>query len=228
MRRSFKLASLGCAFGLCLLGLDLILQKQSQSTVTLPESFLGSLTESVQNVSNLELKPKNHRSNSHPKEKLSPAAAALTTPSSDERSQSLESDSTASAYAGTHLVIRLSRRQVSLYEGSLKVKTYPIAIGRAGWETPTGQFQVMDMRHNPTWINPQTDQVIPGGTPGNPLGSYWIGFWTDGRDWIGFHGTPDSNSVGTATSHGCLRMYNRDVEELFHQVSNGTPVIVMR
>ena len=124
------------------------------------------------------------------------------------------------------LVIRLSQKKVTLYRGAIAIKSYPVAIGRAGWETPKGEFQVMRMLKNPTWINPLTDATIPGGSPANPLGKYWIAFWTDGTNWIGFHGTPNPSSVGTAASHGCIRMYNADVEELFQQVTPGTPVTV--
>jgi lipoprotein-anchoring transpeptidase ErfK/SrfK len=127
---------------------------------------------------------------------------------------------------GPYLVIDLSHRQVSLYQNGSQRKKYPIAIGRPGWETPTGNFRVMDMRQNPTWINPFTGQAIPPHDPQNPLGGYWIGFWTDGRNWIGFHGTPQVDSVGTATSHGCIRMYRQDIAELFAHVTPGMSVIV--
>lgn len=126
------------------------------------------------------------------------------------------------------LEISLKHRQLTLYRGDTKVKSYPIAIGQLGWETPTGQFQVIDMKESPTWINPLTNQVIPGGNPKNPLGHFWIAFYTDGHKWIGFHGTPNPETVGKAASHGCIRMYNEDVEELFYQVSTGTPVSVTR
>lgn len=127
------------------------------------------------------------------------------------------------------LEIRLSHRQVTLYRGEKVVKTYPIAIGRPGWETPTGTFKVMQKIENPTWMHPLKPRVIiPGGDPENPLGRRWIGFWTDGKNWIGFHGTPTPKSVGTAASHGCIRMYNKDVEELFEQVSLGTEVKVVK
>jgi len=121
----------------------------------------------------------------------------------------------------------LSSRRVTLYEGNTRLKSYPIAVGREGWETPTGEFKVMDMQQNPTWINPFTGKTIASGDPKNPLGSYWIGFWTDGNNWIGFHGTPEAGSVGQAASHGCIRMYNRDVEALFQEVSLGTVVRVV-
>lgn len=127
--------------------------------------------------------------------------------------------------SGSRLVIDLSRRQVSLYQAGSR-KTYPIAVGRAGWETPTGRFRVMDMRQDPTWINPFTGQAIAPYDPQNPLGGYWIGFWTDGKNWIGFHGTPNVASVGSAASHGCVRMYRQDIAELFAQVTPGMPVVV--
>ncbi|MBD2341896.1 L,D-transpeptidase [Calothrix sp. FACHB-156] len=127
----------------------------------------------------------------------------------------------------THLVISVSRRQVSLYRGKTRIKSYRIAVGRQGWETPTGNFQVQQMFKDPTWINPLTGKSIPGGDPENPLGRYWIGFWTDGKNWVGFHGTPNPESVGKAASHGCIRMYGNDVQQLFSQVRIGTPVSVI-
>ncbi len=126
-----------------------------------------------------------------------------------------------------NLKIVISRRQVILYRGKTQIKSYPIAVGRPGWETPTGNFQVLNMTKNPAWMHPFTGESIPGGSPKNPLGPYWIGFWTNGTNWIGFHGTPDAKSVGKAASHGCIRMYNKDVQELFEQVSIGTPVTVV-
>ncbi len=127
----------------------------------------------------------------------------------------------------TRLEISLSRRRVILYRENNPIKSYPVAVGRKGWETPIGNFQVMQMVQNPKWIHPLTGQAIPGGAPENPLGRYWIGFWTNGQDWIGFHGTPNPETVGTAASHGCIRMYSKDVEELFSQVSVGTQVTVV-
>lgn len=124
------------------------------------------------------------------------------------------------------LEIDLSSRTVSFYQENIRKITYPVAIGRAGWETPAGQFRVLQMLEKPTWINPFTDAVVPGGTPDNPLGSHWIGFWTNGRDWIGFHGTPNPGSVGQAVSHGCVRMHNAHIDQLFYQVGLGTQVLV--
>lgn len=127
------------------------------------------------------------------------------------------------------LEIKLSRRRVTMYRGSTPVKSYAIAVGKPGWETPKGTYKVQQMFRNPTWIHPLKKGItIPGGDPENPLGRYWIGFWTDGKNWIGFHGTPNPGSVGSAASHGCIRMYNKDIEELFQKVSLGTEVRVVQ
>lgn len=123
------------------------------------------------------------------------------------------------------LVIRLAERQLFVYRGSTLEMSFPIAVGRAGWETPTGQFQVFHMLENPGWTNPFTDAVVAPG-PENPLGERWIAFWTDGTNQIGFHGTPDRDSIGQAASHGCIRLYNEDVRALYQLVNIGTPVIV--
>ena len=126
------------------------------------------------------------------------------------------------------LEIKISTRKVTLYQGKKAIKSYRVAVGKRGWETPTGKFKVKNMMRNPTWISPFTGAVIPGGTSKNPLGKYWIGFWTNGKNWIGFHGTPNAASIGKAASHGCIRMYNKDVQELFKQVKVGTPVTVIK
>lgn len=123
------------------------------------------------------------------------------------------------------LVLRLGERQVHLWKGDRHLASYPVAIGRDGWETPTGQFEVLQMIANPSWEHPFTHQVIPPGED-NPLGVRWIGFWTDGNNFIGFHGTPNPNLIGQAVSHGCVRMHNADIVKLFEQVELGTKVTV--
>lgn len=124
------------------------------------------------------------------------------------------------------LVIHLSERRVYVYEQDQAVRSYPIAIGRSGWETPTGKFEVIQMLQNPVWEHPFTGELVPPGAD-NPLGSRWIGFWTDGTNYIGFHGTPNAETVGQAASHGCIRMYDQDVIALFEVVQMGTPVEVV-
>jgi len=128
----------------------------------------------------------------------------------------------------TLLEVSLSKKQVTAFQGDTKIKTYKIAVGRAGWETPLGTHRVQQLIERPAWKNPFTGDVIASGDPENPLGERWIGFWTNGKDWSGFHGTPNRASVGQAISHGCIRMYNEDIIELFKMVSTQTIVRVVR
>ncbi len=127
-----------------------------------------------------------------------------------------------------HLLLVLKQRRLYIYQGNVLLASYPVAIGKPKWETPTGKFKVLNMVENPVWENPFVSytQVVPAGFQ-NPLGERWIGFWTDGKDEIGFHGTYQRNSVGKAISHGCVRMYNEDVRKLFKIVTIGTPVTVV-
>ncbi|EKQ69949.1 hypothetical protein OsccyDRAFT_0203 [Leptolyngbyaceae cyanobacterium JSC-12] len=123
------------------------------------------------------------------------------------------------------LVVNLSDRRVYLYKAAKLQTSYPLAVAQAGWETPTGTFQILNMERDPTWIHPITGVSVPPGVD-NPLGVAWIGFWTDGDTEIGFHGTNQEELIGEAVSHGCLRMRNADIEALYAQVSTGTPVVV--
>jgi lipoprotein-anchoring transpeptidase ErfK/SrfK len=127
--------------------------------------------------------------------------------------------------AGTEVVVNLSDRRTYVYKGGEVIASYPIAIGKEGWETPTGTFRVTNMQPYPIWQHPITGKVFPSG-PDSPLGARWIGFWSDGRNEIGFHGTPDIHLLGSAISHGCLRMRNEDVRLLYEQVEVGTLVSV--
>ena len=138
----------------------------------------------------------------------------------------LEEDLSTNNYLDIHLVIKLSERRVFLYQAQELLISYPIAIGKAGWETPTGNFQIIQMIRNPAWEHPWTGEIIPPGLD-NPLGERWIGFWSDGKNYIGFHGTPAEELIGQAVSHGCIRMFNKDVKALFEKVAIGTPVIVV-
>ncbi|MGA7935885.1 MAG: L,D-transpeptidase [Kovacikia sp.] len=158
-----------------------------------------------------------------------PSAPPLKQPASPDAEATPDVQLNPNAEAKIRLEIQLSRRRVVMYRGEKVVKSYPIAVGRPGWETPKGTYQVVQKIKDPTWIHPlKKGIVIPGGDPENPLGRYWLGFWTDGNNWIGFHGTPNPGSVGRPVSHGCIRMYNKDVEELFKQVNLGTEVKVIR
>ena len=125
----------------------------------------------------------------------------------------------------TYLLLSLSDRHLYLYKDGRVQGSYPVAIGRAGWETPAGTFTVIEKIQEPAWENPVTGAIVPAGSH-NPLGSRWIGFWTDGTNYIGFHGTPNEEAIGQAVSHGCVRMRDRDIVALFELVGVGTTVKV--
>jgi L,D-transpeptidase ErfK/SrfK len=123
------------------------------------------------------------------------------------------------------LQLQLGDRRVYVYRGDTIITSFPVAIGRRGWETPTGEFQVLNVQRDPVWKHPFKGNLIPPG-PGNPLGDRWIGFWSDGKNTVGFHGTPHESLIGQAVSHGCVRMRNQDIRALFELVRVGTPVSV--
>jgi lipoprotein-anchoring transpeptidase ErfK/SrfK len=125
----------------------------------------------------------------------------------------------------SQLVVDLSERQLSFYQDGVLLSRFAIAVGKAGWETPSGSFSVISMRKDPVWQNPITREIVTNPAE-NPLGSRWIGFWTDGTHQIGFHGTNETKLIGQAVSHGCVRMRDADVQALFEQVAIGTSVIV--
>jgi L,D-transpeptidase ErfK/SrfK len=125
-----------------------------------------------------------------------------------------------------HLVLKRSKRRVYVYQNDKEISSYPVAVGKAGWETPLGEFKVLNMEPNPIFKSFKSGRVIPPG-PDNPLGVRWIGIWTDGKTQLGFHGTNEPELIGQAVSHGCIRMMNKDVVKLYAQVKTGTPVQIV-
>jgi lipoprotein-anchoring transpeptidase ErfK/SrfK len=130
-----------------------------------------------------------------------------------------------------HLLLSLSQRTVTLYEGDKVLKTYPVAVGKDGWGTPVGDHKIIALYKNPPWRHWDGGEVIPGGDPDNPLGTRWIGFWQGSKNGsqgtAGFHGTYNRASIGSAASHGCVRMYKENIEELFEMVELGMDVKVL-
>jgi lipoprotein-anchoring transpeptidase ErfK/SrfK len=132
------------------------------------------------------------------------------------------------------IVISQIRKRLYLTQEDGTVIVYPIAVGMQGrfW---TGWAKVNGKYVAPAWSppavvkhdNPRLPDVIPGGSPSNPMGAAAL---TLDRDEIAIHGTTASmrKSVGTAASYGCIRMLNEDVVDLFQRVSVGTPVIALR
>jgi lipoprotein-anchoring transpeptidase ErfK/SrfK len=118
--------------------------------------------------------------------------------------------------------------ELRLWKSLKLAKTYTIAVGQAGLETPAGEYTIDDKQVDPSWHVPESDwagdlagRVIPPG-PDNPLKARWMGFYAG----AGIHGTEDLASLGTAASHGCVRMAIPDVTELYDQVPLGTPIYV--
>jgi len=104
------------------------------------------------------------------------------------------------------------------------IKQYPVGIGKSD-KTPVGVFIVDNKLVNPTWYSP--DGVYSFGHPKNVLGTRWIGF-EDRNDLYGYgiHGTANPDSIGKDMSNGCIRMRNKNVEELFDFVKSKTRVVM--
>jgi len=126
--------------------------------------------------------------------------------------------------------IVLSERKLYLYGGDgTVVTTYRVAVGMPKYPTPTGNLRIITKQVDPTWNPPDSawaagmGPVPPG--PENPLGTRWMGLNSPG---IGIHGTPTSSSIGTAASHGCIRMLIPQAEDLFARVFVGTPVEIVK
>jgi lipoprotein-anchoring transpeptidase ErfK/SrfK len=124
------------------------------------------------------------------------------------------------------IVIDKGENTLRFYEGDRLLKTYRVGTGRDPAQTPEGSFTIVNKVINPSWRNPRTGEVIPGGTPRNPLGTRWLGLSIGGGSEYGIHGTNEPGSIGHHVSHGCVRMQNSDVEELFRQVPIGTRVVI--
>lgn len=116
------------------------------------------------------------------------------------------------------IVVSIPDRKLALVEDGRAVKIYPVAVGAAATPSPTGSFTVVERLSHPTWYGP--GKVVPPGKT-NPLGPRWIGL---SRKGYGIHGTSNPRSIGRPASHGCIRMHNADVEELFGLVAIGDRV----
>ena len=144
---------------------------------------------------------------------------------------------------GLQLVLDRQHRQLLVLNDGVLTRRFPAAVGTVGWETPAGRFRVMQKVKEPVWTHPVSGQKRGPEDATNPLGSRWIGFYRDckGREgWdgeqyldiegctvAGFHGTPYRWTVGRAVSHGCVRLYEENVQEIFEMVRVGTPVTVL-
>jgi len=130
----------------------------------------------------------------------------------------------------TVLTIDRPHFKLRLFKGLKFSKSYGIAVGMAGLETPAGRYAIQNKQVDPAWHVPNSawagslaGQVIPGGAPNNPLRARWLGI----ANGVGIHGTAEDWSIGTRASHGCIRMHVADVIDLFRRVPVGTPVLIV-
>jgi lipoprotein-anchoring transpeptidase ErfK/SrfK len=127
------------------------------------------------------------------------------------------------------IVVDRNNFRLTLYKRLKPAKTYSIAVGQVGLETPAGLYHIQNKAVNPAWNVPNSDwagslagTVVPGGAADNPLKARWMGIFAG----AGIHGTDAIGSIGTAASHGCIRMRIPDVIELYDEVPVGAPVYI--
>ena len=128
----------------------------------------------------------------------------------------------------TYIVVDRSNFTLTLYENLKLTEEYTVAIGAAGFDTPVGEYAIQNKQVDPVWNVPDSDwagslagTTVPPG-PDNPLKARWMGIY----DGAGIHGTDDVGSLGSAASHGCVRMAVDDVIDLYDQVDVGTPIYI--
>jgi lipoprotein-anchoring transpeptidase ErfK/SrfK len=119
--------------------------------------------------------------------------------------------------------------KLRFYKNLQLQKEYTVAVGALGFDTPAGLYHIQNKAVDPAWHVPNSDwagdlagTVVPGGTAENPLKARWLGIF----DGAGIHGTDQTYSLGTAASHGCIRMSIPDVIELYDQVPVGAPIYI--
>ena len=124
------------------------------------------------------------------------------------------------AQAEKKIFINAASRLMMFYDGDTRLALYHLGLGKVSTPTPTGYYKISSKEINPPWINPDDPEYeVPSG-PDNPLGYRWMQFSGN----YGIHGTNRPESIGGYVSNGCIRMNERDVEELFDAVEVGTPV----
>ena len=116
------------------------------------------------------------------------------------------------------IVASLTEHKLMVLDGDRVVKVYQTAVGKPTTPSPVGEFTVINMVANPVYKAHGQD-VAAG--QNNPVGTRWIGLSKKG---YGIHGTNAPKSIGRDASHGCIRMRNKDVEELYALVAVGVPV----
>jgi lipoprotein-anchoring transpeptidase ErfK/SrfK len=127
------------------------------------------------------------------------------------------------------LILDRNGFKLTLYKHLRLAKSYTVAVGQQGLETPAGLYHIQNKAVNAAWHVPNSPwagslagTVVPGGSPDNPIKARWMGIF----DGAGIHGTDEVGSLGHAASHGCVRMAIPDVVELYPQVPVQTPIYI--
>ena len=134
------------------------------------------------------------------------------------------------AYAPGTIVVKTSERHLYLVIGGGQAIRYPVGVGRAGQQW-SGTSAIDAKYVSPDWApppdirreNPKLPPLIPGGSPHNPMGV--AAMTLSGLDYA-IHGTNQPSSIGHFVSHGCIRMHNADIQDLYSRVTVGTRVVV--
>jgi len=116
------------------------------------------------------------------------------------------------------IVVSLSDRKLAVMEDDRVIKIFPVAVGAPTSPSPAGSYEIINRLSEPTYYG--FGKVVPPGKS-NPIGTRWIGLSVKG---YGIHGTDDPKSIGHNVSHGCIRLRNKEVEELFEMVAVGDTV----
>jgi lipoprotein-anchoring transpeptidase ErfK/SrfK len=116
------------------------------------------------------------------------------------------------------IIISIPDRKLALMEAGRVLRIFPTAVGAPKSPSPAGAFKIVERIPDPTWYT--KGRIVPPGKS-NPLGTRWLGLSVKG---YGIHGTNNPASIGHNASHGCIRMRNHDVEQLFEMVSVGDAV----
>ena len=122
------------------------------------------------------------------------------------------------AHPARRIVVSIPDRKLAVVEGDRVVRIFETAVGAPKSPSPTGVFKIITSVPDPTWYT--KGRTVPPG-PHNPLGTRWLGLSAKG---YGIHGTNVPSSIGKNASHGCIRMRNHDVEQLFKMVAVGDQV----
>jgi lipoprotein-anchoring transpeptidase ErfK/SrfK len=116
------------------------------------------------------------------------------------------------------IVVSITDRKLAVIEADRVLKIFPTAVGAPASPSPIGTYKIVNSIPAPTWY--YRGKVVGPGKD-NPLGTRWLGLSVKG---YGIHGTNAPSSIGHNASHGCVRLRNRDVEELFGMVGVGDQV----